>query len=457
MWQLTSVNPYTQEINATFDTLTNEELDNVIDTAHEAYLSWKDTTFDERKALFLKMADSMDSKNAELAELETKEMWSLLHFSKAVITGTANLIRRYANNTERILWDKTFAHDGMTGKYRYDSLWVVYGIAPWNFPFNQLLRAAVANIMAGNTTIYKHASNVPMCLAAIQDLFDEAGFPTWVFTKLFISSRQSEQILAHKHVIWVNLTWSEDAGSAIWSLAGKYVKPSVLELGGNDAFVLTDHKNTSAMAASAVTCRLSNGWQRCNGSKRFIIPEKYYDEFVDYMGKHMQTMQRWDPMLATTQLPPISSTKLRDEIHDQVQRTLAQWARLITWWEILGDKGQFYAATVLADVTPGMVSYEEEVFGPVASIIKSKNIEESIALANNSEFGLSATVWWDDIEQCKAIADRLIWWMIFINNPAWSKASLPFWWVKKSWYGKENGPQWLRAFTNKKAIVYTVA
>ena len=457
MATLTSINPYTQEINWTFETLSNEELDAIIEQAHQAYLSRKNTSFEERKALFLKMADIMDNKNPELAELETREMWSLWSFSKKVITGTANLIRWYANNAERILWDEDFAHDGMTWKYTYDPLGVIYGIAPWNFPFNQLLRAAVANIMAGNTTVYKHASNVPMCAQAIHDLFEEVGFPKGVYSTIFVQSTQSEHILANWHIKGVNITWSEVAGSVIWSLAGKYLKPSVLELWGNDAFVLADHNNTEEMAALAVACRISNGGQRCNASKRFIVLEEHYDAFVEHMGKHMESMQWWDPMDPTTQLPPISTTRLLNDIHDQVQRSIAEWARLVTGGEIVGDKGQFYAGTVLADVTPKMTSYKEEVFGPVASIIKSKNIEESIQIANDSEFGLSATVFWDDIDQCKAIADRLEWGMIFINNPAGSKASLPFGGVKKSGYGKENGPEGLRAFTNKKAVVYEVA
>ncbi len=330
MATLTSRNPYTLEVHATFETISNDEIDTIIDTAQTAYLQRKETSFDHRKQLFLRMADILDSKNTEMATLETKEMGSLFHFSKAVITGTANLIRRYANNAERILGDEPFAHDGMTGKYTYDSLGVIYGIAPWNFPFNQLLRAAVANIMAGNTVVYKHASNVPMCLAAIQDLFDEAGFPQGVFTKLFIRSSQSDHILKNWHIKGVNLTGSETAGAAIGSLAGKHLKPSILELGGNDAFVLLDHADTTAMAATAVACRLSNGGQRCNGSKRFIILDQHYDAFVDAMGKHMANMQRGDPMEPSTQLPPISSQKLLHEIHDQVTRTIEQGARLIT-------------------------------------------------------------------------------------------------------------------------------
>jgi len=452
-----SINPYTLEKNWTFTRHTNDELDTIIQTAHEAYLDWKTTSFSHRQQLFLKMADIMDEKNAELAKLETMEMWSLWHSSKNTLWWTANLIRRYANNAERILGEEKFAHDGLVGKYMYDSLWVIYGIAPWNFPFNQVLRAAVANIMAGNTTIYKHSSNVPMCGQAIEDLFEEAGFPTGIYTNIYSSGSQSEHIIAHKHIIWVNLTGWEMAGSAVWSLASKYLKPSVLELGGNDAFVVLDHADADQMVADATACRINNGGQRCNGSKRFVVLEKYYDEFVEKMWAYMsKQVSRWDPMDPMTDLPPLSSKDQVTEVHDQVTRSIADGARLVIGGEILWDHGQFYAPTLLADVTPEMTSFREEVFGPVASVIKSKSIEESIALANNSEFGLSATVRWDDMDQLKEVADQLDWGMIFINNPAGSKASLPFGGVRKSGYGKENGPEWLRAFTNKKAVVYSI-
>lgn len=456
MATITSKNPYTWEINGTFETLTDEQLTDVIDQAHQAYLSWKDTSFEERKLLFLKMADIIDEERAELAQWTTREMWMLQTTSQKILVGTANLIRWYANNAERVLADESFSHDGLTGKYKYDSLGVIFWIAPWNFPYNQLLRAVVANIMAWNTSVYKHASNVPFCAWKIQELFDKAWFPKWVYTTLYISSSQSEAVISHNHVRWVNLTWWEKAGSVIGSLAWKYLKPSVLELWGNDAFVLLDHENTEAIAAQAVSCRIGMWWQRCNSSKRFIILDKHYDAFVAYMKKYMEQQTIWDPMDAATLIPPMARKDLVDEIHNQVQKTIAEWATLVTWWEIVGDDNQFYAPTVLADVTPEMTSFKEEVFGPVATVVRSSSIEESIALANWTDFWLSAVVFGDDIEQCKKIAEKLDWWMIFVNNPAKSKASLPFWWVKKSWYGKENGPEGLRAFTNKKAIVHSI-
>jgi len=293
-----------------------------------------------------------------------------------------------------------------------------------------------------------------MCAKQIEDWFLATGFPEWVYTNLFIKASQSELIISHKYVRGVNLTGSEGAGSAIGALAGKYLKPSVLELGGNDAFVLADHRDTVEMAAQATICRIANGGQKCNSSKRFIIMENHYDSFVEEMGKYMSSLKLGDPLESETQIPPLARLDLVDEVDAQVQKAISQWARLICGGHKLWDRGQFYAGTVLADVTSEMDGYNEEIFGPVASIIKSKNIEDSIRIANDSDFGLSACVYGDDENQCREIAEKLQWGMVFINAPAGSQPHLPFGGVKKSGYGKENGPEGLRAFMNKKVVVY---
>lgn len=450
---LTSQNPYTGEINKTYETISNEELTTLIEKAHHTYLSRKNTPLTEKKALFLRMADLIDERNADYALLETREMGSLWSFSKNVLKWTANLIRWNVHNVDYVLAHEHFDAEWLRGHIQYDPIGVIYGIAPWNFPFNQLLRAAVPNILAGNTQLYKHASNVPMCLEAIHKLFADVGFPAWVFTALYISASQSEQIISHPAIQWVNITGSEDAGSSIGALAWKYLKRSVLELGWNDAFVVLDHSDTDAIVAQAAACRLSNGGQRCNSSKRFIVLDKYYDAFVEKFAAYMASQKVGDPVDPTTQVPPMSSKKLIQDIHKQVQASIAQWARLVTWGTIVDIERNLYAPTVLADIKPDMTSWREEVFGPVASIIKSSSVEESIALANASDFGLSAAVYGDNVEECKKVAAQLDGGMIFINQAPGSKASLPFGWVRKSGYGKENGPDGLKAFTNRKVVL----
>ncbi len=455
MWTIQSINPYNGEVNAEFQTLSNDELDVIIQRAHDAHLEWKQTSWEHRKQLFHKLADIMDADAEKYAELQTIEMGMLYSASLSGVKSTASLIRWFADNAEDTLGDKEFDENGTKGKYKHDALGVIYGVGPWNFPYNQVLRAAVPNILAGNTTVYKHASIVPMCAEQIEKFFDMAGFPKWIYTNIFISGSQSEHIIANKHVAGVNLTGSEWAGSAVGSLAGKYLKRSVLELWGNDAFVLADHSDTKQMVREATACRISNGGQKCNSSKRFIVMEKHYDEFVEEMGKYMETMKTGNPMEASTQIPPMSSLKLVNDIDDQVQRSISEGARLIVGWKKSGDRDQFYEGTILADVTSEMTSYNEEIFGPVASIIKSKDIQDSIRIANDSDFGLSAVVYGDDETQCREIADQLEGGMIFINEWAASKPHLPFGGVKKSGYGKENGREWLREFTNKKAIIYS--
>lgn len=454
MSKIQSINPYNWELNWEVELFTSEQVDTIIDTAHNAYLEWKDTTFDERKVLFHKFADELEKDIDECARLQTIEMWMLYSDSKAWLQVTADLIRWFADNTEDILWDKRFeTSQWFTWTEKYDSLWVIFGIAPWNFPFNQLLRAAVPNILAWNTQLYKHASNVPLCAWKIQELFDKAGFKKWIYSNLYVSSSLSEHIISNKKVAGINLTWGERAWSAVWSLAGKYIKPSVLELWWNDAFVVCDTNNLDSIVEKAVMWRLRNGGQACNGSKRFIVLEKHYDEFCEKFTKKMESKIMWDPLDSSTQVQPLANLSAIKEVESQVQKAIETWAKLLTGGKRKTENSCFYLPTVLADVTPDVSSFHEEIFGPVASVIKSRDLEHSIELANNSDFWLSAVVFWDNKEQITKVAHRLTWGIIYLNQTASSKASIPFWWVKKSWIWKENWPEWLKAFTNKKVIM----
>lgn len=452
---LRSQNPYTKEIYADFEPLGDVDIYHAIEEAAIAFNTRKNTSRETKKTLTHRLADLLERDIDMHATNQTQEMGMIFSVSKKWLHSTVALIRRFADNAENILKPQPFSTtDWLVGEYQYDPLGVIYGIAPRNFPYNQLLRAAIPNILAGNTQIYKHASNVPRCALAIQKLFDDAWFPHGVYTNLFISWSQSELIIAHPCVAWVNVTGGETVGSIIWAMAGKYLKPSVLELGGNDAFIVLDTHNLDAVVAAAVSCRLANGWQKCNSSKRFIVPAPLYESFCEKMSILLAQQKVGDPFDLTTNLWPLATTEILHTVHKQVLKTCEQGARCLTWWRILDEAKNLYAPTLLADIKPGMVAFEEEIFGPVASVIKAHDIEDAIHLANTSPYWLSAVVYGDDIDQCKAVARRLEGGMIFINQPAWSKASLPFGWVKKSWYGKENGPEWLRAFTNKKVILF---
>ena len=456
MWILKSINPFTQEINATYETLSDEELMEKIELAHKTYLSWKETSFAERKELFYKLAEVIEADIENSAKLQTQEMGMLLSASKTWMQATADLIRWFVDNAEKVLWDEEFDIDGSRWKFVHDPLWVIYGVAPWNFPYNQVLRAAVPNILAGNTQVYKHASNVPMCAEQIEKWFLEAGFPVWVYNNIRISSSKSEMILEHKHVRGMNLTGGEKAGRVLGALAWKNLKPSVLELGGNDAFIVMKTSKLDEVVDWAITGRMRNGWQACTASKRFIVLEEYYEEFCEKFAQKMSELRLWDPMEDATELQPICQESARDEVHEQVEKSVSDGARLLTWWEKvdIDGKGFFYAPTLLADVTPEMYSFHEEIFGPVASVISAKDAEHAIELANMIDLGLWGCIFGDKHEEIVSIAEKIETGMMFINQTVSSRAMLPFGGVKKSGYGKENGAEWLRAFISKKVILY---
>lgn len=454
MSTIKSINPFTEELNAEVEVLTKTEIDEKISLAHNSYLKWKETPKSEKKKLFLALADEIEKNKEDLAKVEMIEMWMLYSFSLAWLWKTANLVRWFANNFEEILTDENYESEWLQVKAQYDSIWVIFWVAPWNFPFNQVLRAAVPNILAWNTTVYKHASNTPLAGQKIEELFLKAGFPEWIYVNLQASSRDSEYIISKEEIAWINLTWSEWAWKAVWWLAWKYIKPSVLELWGNDAFIVWENSDLKKIALEAVKARISNNWQRCNASKRFIVREKDYDEFCKYFTEHTENLVIWDPALAETEIWPMARADLVEEIDEQVQKTIWEWAKLLTGWHKIDRKWYFYAPTVLAWVTPEMTSYKEEIFWPVASIIKVKDIDEAIKIANNSDFWLCWCVYSDNKKEAIEIASKVETWMMFVNMPAGSRASLSFGWVKKSGYGKENWPEWLKAFTNRKVIVY---
>lgn len=451
--KIQSINPFTEEVNAEFSLLTREELSKKIDTAYDAFLSWKKTPNSEKKELMLKLADVIEKNQSEMAEIEMKEMGMLYDFSFAGLTKSINLIRWFANNFEEILAKKTFESNWLKVQSQFDPVWVIYGVAPWNFPFNQVLRAAVPNILAWNTTIYKHASNTPIAWQKIEELFLEAGFPVWIYQNIFVSGSESEYILSRKEVQWVNLTGSEWAWSSVWALAWKYLKKSVLELWWNDAVIITETSDIEKTAKEIVLARMWNNWQRCNSPKRAVVLEKYYDDFVKFAVETAKNMKIWDPKNYETQIWPMAKKELIDDMQKQIDKTVSEWAKLAFGWKKIEWKWFFYPPTILVDVTSEMTSFNEEIFWPVLSIIKVKNIDEAIKLANETDFWLCGMVYWENPDELKNIAEKMEAGMIFLNKPAASQASLPFGGVKKSGYGKENWPDWLKAFANEKIIV----
>ena len=449
-----SRNPYTDEINATFETLSDTQLIACIDDAHQQFLSWSQTPSSHKKTLMLSLAQVIEDDLEDIAKLETIEMGRLYTAAKSGLQGTVNLIRRFADHFQEILADQSFESEWLRGHIQHDPLGVIFGIAPRNFPYNQVLRAAVPTILAGNTMLYKHASNVPLCGQMIEQCFLKAGFPGGVYRNIFVTPSQTSSILSHTSVRWTNVTGGESTGRAVWALAGQHLKPSILELGGNDAFVVLPHHDMDMLVAQAVAARINNAGQRCNSSKRFIVLQEYYDQFCEKMSQTMSTLRIGDPMDPQTQLGPLAKVDLVQEVHRQVQETISQWAQCLTGGHLSDVWPYFYPATVLAGVTREMTSYRQEVFGPVASIICSSSITQSISIANDSDYGLCACVYGDDMIQCQEVARQIQAGMVFINQTSSSKASLPFGGIKNSGYGKENGIAGLKAFVNDKVVVY---
>ncbi len=323
---------------------------------------------------------------------------------------------------------------------------------PWNYPYNQALRSAIPNIMAGNTVIMKHASNVPQVAKKIQDLFKKAGFPKGVYQNIVIDHDQIENIIANKKIKGVNITGSEKGGRNIGKLAGKHLKPSLLELGGTDPFIIDEVDDLDRVIPHAVKGRFANAGQKCNNSKRFIIQEKYYNEFIEKFKQAVEDLKVGDPMDENTDIGPLAKKSGLNGVHKQVQKSLNQGAKLITGGQKLDRDGNFYQPTILADVEPGMSCYDEEVFGPVASVIKAKDMDDAIRLANKSDYGLGASIFGDDEARLKRLAKRIEAGNVYINRVVSSRAFLPYGGIKKSGYGKELGESGIKAFVNEKVI-----
>lgn len=407
----------------------------------------------EKQRLFTALAEVLECKKDELAKLDTLEMGMPIADARGDIAKSVGTIRYFRDNAERLLAPKAFDESGVKGRIVYEPLGTLYCVTPWNFPFNQVIRSTIPNIIAGNTVLVKHASNVPQAAIALESVFLEAGFPEGVYTNLFVPSSFSESIVANRAIVGVTLTGGDRAGRAIGALAGAYLKPSVLELGGSDPFLVLDNDRLDEIVKYAISGRMSNCGQKCNSSKRFIVLERYYDEFCRKFAEGMGKLIVGDPMDLTTQVGPVAKEDMLEEIASQVDASIRVGARLLTGGVRLDRPGYFYAPTVLADVQPGMWVFDEEVFGPVAPVTKARDIEELITLANASRYGLGCSVFGDDRAQIDLVASRIEAGNVAINKIVTSYAFLPYGGIKDAGYGKELGERGIKTFMNEKVIV----
>lgn len=454
MPKIQSINPYTKELNAEFELLTENEISEKIEIANNAFKSWRNISNSKKKKLFIRLSEVLLENRESLAKLNVIEMWMTYKNALSDISKSAAWTMWFSNNFEEILKDKEFNEWWVKWKLIYEPLGCLYSVAPWNFPFNQVFRNAIPNIIAWNVVLNKHASNVPIVAQKIEKLFIEAWFDKWIFTNLFILPKQTDYIINNKLIRWTNITGWDFAWRNIWKLAWKNLIPSLLELGWNDPFLVLENNDLDRIVNDAVSARLWNCWQKCNSAKRFIVLEEYYDEFCEKFTEKMSKVKYWDPMKDENILWPLAKRSLIDDIEKQINDSIKLWAILLTWWKSNSKDSNLFPPTVLKDVKPGMKVFDEEVFWPVAPIIKAKNINEAIILANNSKFWLWCSLYWDNIDELQEISWKIESWNVFINKIVTSYPFLPYGGIKDSWYGKELWERGLKNFVNEKVVIF---
>ncbi len=447
-----TVNPATNKVIESFTEMTDEELDKAVATAASAYEEWKKKDYPYRAAILHKVAGLLREKKDMLARLITLEMGKLLAHADGEIKLSAEIFDYYAKNAEQFLADKILHPTHGDALIRHSPIGVLLGVEPWNFPFYQVARFAAPNIMIGNVILVKHASIVPQCGIAIEEIFKEAGAPDGLYTNLLISGKRASALVADKRIKGVSLTGSEEAGASIASEAGKYLKKSVLELGGSDAFIVLDDADMDKTVEWAVTGRINNNGQCCVASKRFIVVESVADIFLEKFKNKFSALIVGDPMDATTQLGPMSSEAAAEQIATQVQNAVDGGATIILGGKRVQREGAFMEPTIITNMQQNNPVYYEELFGPVATFFRVKDEQAAIDLANDSPYGLGGSIFTQDIERGKRVADQIDTGMIFINHPTWTQADLPFGGTKRSGYGRELSELGIDEFVNKKLI-----
>ncbi len=447
-----SINPANNRVLKSYQPLTRDQTLLAVDCAHEAFGKWRQSTFTTRKAGILKFADLLRGQADEFAELITIEMGKRIAESRAEIAFCARIADFYANGAEEFLADSPVEARDANAFVQHTPIGVLFGVMPWNFPFYQVTRFAAPNIMAGNTVLVKHASCVPQCAEAIGSLFKQAGLPDGVYTNLFIPSEFAPVVIGHKHVAGVSLTGSEGAGAAVASVAGKNLKRSVLELGGNDAFIVLEDADLESTIEKAVKGRMVNTGQSCVAAKRFIVVEPLYQKFVAGMREAMSKMRMGDPLDEATDVGPLSTESAAAQLEKQVQDTVHAGAKVELGGKRPDREGAYYEPTILTGVTPEMPSFDQELFGPVATIYQVAGEEEAIELANHSSYGLGGSVHSRDEDRARKVAERIDTGMVFINQPTNSQEDLPFGGTKNSGYGRELSKYGIKEFVNEKLI-----
>jgi len=447
-----TINPATGERIKTFETWNVKEIDTALQQSATAVPAWQQTPFSERAHLLTQAAVELRQNMAHYAGLITLEMGKPIKEARAEIEKCALVCDYYADNGEAFLKDEEIESDAGLSYVAYLPLGTVLAVMPWNFPFWQVFRFAAPGVMAGNTALHKHASNVPQCALAIEEVFTNAEFPQGVFRTLMISAAQTEKVIADPRVHAVTLTGSEAAGRQVAAAAGANLKKTVLELGGSDAFAVLDDAELEEAATVGVASRYLNGGQSCIAAKRFIVTEAIAEKYLALFKKKARALKLGDPMLEDTQIGPMARVDLRDELHKQVTDTIAAGAKAALGCEPMPGKGSFYKVSILDQVQPGMRAYQEELFGPVAIVIRAKDQDDALRIANDNRYGLGSAVWTKDNIRGERFARHLQAGASFVNGLVKSDPRLPFGGVKASGYGRELSRHGIREFVNAKTV-----
>src|SRR5213594_1441100 len=449
---LSSINPSSGEVLESFEEATPAALERVLAHAWQAFLGWRERTFAERAARLREVARVLGAKKVEYARLMALEMGKPVAQGEAEVEKCAWGCEYYAGHAARFLAPEPCETDAARSYVRFDPLGPVLAVMPWNFPFWQVFRFAAPALMAGNAGVLKHASNVPQCALAIEEAFREAGFPQGLLRTVLVSGGGIEPLIADKRISAVTLTGSSDTGSRIAELAGRALKKTVLELGGSDPFIVLADADLEATAVSAVRARNQNNGQSCIAAKRFIVVDSVAGEFERRFAKGVEDLVLGDPIDPKTQVGPLARRDLLDTLERQVDGSVRAGARVLTGGERVHGRGYFFRPTVLANVTADMPAFREETFGPAAAVVRVRDADEAIRVANDSSYGLGASIWTRDASLGERLARRIESGSVFVNGMVASDPRLPFGGIKRSGYGRELSAFGAREFTNVQTI-----
>ncbi len=449
---IATVNPATGEVIKTFEQLSDEAIEAKLKLAAATFPTFKKLPFADRAAMMRRVADILESEKDALGQVMTLEMGKTLDSGVAEAVKCAWACRYYADNAERFLADELVETGPARTYIRYQPLGVILAVMPWNFPFWQVFRFIAPSLMAGNVGLLKHASNVPQCALKIEEIMHRGGFPEGAFQTLLIGAAKVDAVLNDPRIAAATLTGSEGAGVQVGVTAARNIRKVVLELGGSDPFIVMPSANLDDATTWAVKARVINNGQSCIAAKRFIVAESIADQFERDFVKKMEALRLGDPMDAKTELGPLASADAVKSLQSDVDASVKAGAKILTGGQPVNGKGNFYAPTVLTKIPKDSPAYKEELFGPVACVFRVKDIDEAIAVANDTRFGLGASAWTNDPAERERFVNEIEAGMVFINKMVASDPRLPFGGVKSSGHGRELGVHGIREFTNIKAV-----